>query len=389
MHLFFVDQYISFDMMAPIIHRLSKKNKIFFYNFNKVQTFDNNKVHNFIVNQKNIYEVKNLTSFFSQKFFFLVLINFIFFLPTFILKKGFKFWRYIWVEFNFVSKEKLIKFIKENKIKTMSIDESLVEKKRRFLTEISKELNIPLIMNHGGLYTIKAIKKNDLKFKESSFFLSPNILPILTYKFKKNYIKSGKYKQFGSPRFDLEWMKILEKIYKKKTKNDNKKIKVAFFLRPTSFSYDGIIKLLNQLKVMNNIEIKLNYKPRDVFPTKCSNISKSDMQSSELIMWSDIVITYASSIILEAVCRDKPIIYLDYIKIDDKNDISWFDELKFIKKAKKLDDVIKGLKSFNRNKQNYIITSRNKMILLKKFITSPNAKNILTKYNSFYYKLVS
>ena len=93
-----------------------------------------------------------------------------------------------------------------------------------------------------------------------------------------------KNKQFGSPRFDLEWMKILEKIYKKKTKNDNKKIKVAFFLRPTSFSYDGIIKLLNQLKVMNNIEIKLNYKPRDVFPTKCSNISKSDMQSSELIM---------------------------------------------------------------------------------------------------------
>ena len=82
------------------------------------------------------------------------------------------------------------------------------------------------------------------------------------------------------------------------------------------------------------MKLKLNYKPRDVWPTKCSSISKSEMQSSELIFWSDLVISYASSIILEGICRNKPLIYLDYLQIHKKNDTSWFDDFWCIKKQK-------------------------------------------------------
>ena len=42
------------------------------------------------------------------------------------------------------------------------------------------------------------------------------------------------------------------------------------------------------------------------------------MQSSELILWSDLVVCYASSIMVEAVCRDKPLIYVNYLKVIKK-----------------------------------------------------------------------
>ena len=60
----------------------------------------------------------------------------------------------------------LIKFIKENKIQTISYDESLVENKQDFIIDISKKLRIPLLMNHGGLYTVrtKLKKKKNLNF---------------------------------------------------------------------------------------------------------------------------------------------------------------------------------------------------------------------------------
>ena len=52
MHLFFVDQYISLDMMAPIIHKLSKKNKVFLCNFNKIQSLKKIELYKFIIDQK-------------------------------------------------------------------------------------------------------------------------------------------------------------------------------------------------------------------------------------------------------------------------------------------------------------------------------------------------
>ena len=90
----------------------------------------------------------------------------------------------------------------------------LLKKKRYFLIAICKELKIPLIMNHGGLYTLKAKLKKNKKFEECTYYMSPNKIPIYTYKLDKNYLKSGKFKQFGSPRFDTEWLTILKKIYK-------------------------------------------------------------------------------------------------------------------------------------------------------------------------------
>mgnify|MGYP001177614578 CR=1 FL=1 len=385
MHLFFIDQFISLDMMAPIMYRLSKKKKIYLYSFNKIQSYKDTKIYKFINNQKKIFIIENLTNIFSLKFILLIIIKILANFPFEKLNKSVKFWKYIWLNYNFVSKKKLIQFIKKNKILSISIDESLEEKKRYFLIEICKELNLPLIMNHGGLYTIKAIKNDFKKFEETSFFLSPNKFPIYTYKLNQKYLKSGKYLQYGSPRFDEAWLNIIKKLNDKK-KVDNK-IKVAFFVRPTSVSYTDTLQILKNLSKINNLEVRLNYKPRDVLPTKYSKFNKNDMQSSELIAWSDLVLCYASSIILEAVCLNKPLIYLNYLKIDKETDISWFDNLKFVKKAKNLNQSIELIKNFTKKSNKYVVNGNNKKIILKKFISNSKAKGILEKYYTFYNKI--
>jgi hypothetical protein len=78
MHLFFVDQYISLDMMAPIIFKISKKNKVFLCNFNKVQGFDNNRLYKFLISRKNIKAVN-----FSKNYIYLFFINCLLLLPSF------------------------------------------------------------------------------------------------------------------------------------------------------------------------------------------------------------------------------------------------------------------------------------------------------------------
>ena len=83
-------------------------------------------------------------------------------MPSIILKRGLRFWRYVWKDVNFISKDMLIKFIKENKIQTISYDESLVENKQDFIIDISKKLRIPLLMNHGGLYTVRTKLKKKI-----------------------------------------------------------------------------------------------------------------------------------------------------------------------------------------------------------------------------------
>ena len=387
MHLFFVDQYISLDMMAPIIFKLSKKNKVFLCNFNKVQNFKHIQLYKFLTKQKNIKIVNFTVNDLSKNLIYLFFLKFLLFLPSLFLKRGYRFWKYIWENHNFTSKKKIVNFIKKNNIKTISIDESLVEKKKYFLLEITKKLNIPLIMNHGGLQTVKSINNDNKKLKECTFYLSPNKFPIYNFKLSKDYLKSEKYIQFGSPRFDSSWLGILEKIYKKKNNFKNKQIKVALFVRPTSISYSLTLQLLADLKKIKNLEIKLNYKPRDVWPTKCSNINKNEMQSSELIIWSDIVISYASSIILEAICRDKPLIYLNYLQNDKKEDTSWFDDLKFIKKGNNIKKTLKILSNFKKNRKKPVVTKKNKKLILKKFITSSTGNGILKKYYFFYNKL--
>ena len=385
MHIFFIDQFISLDMMAPIIYKLSKKNKVFIYNLNYAQSYSHTDIYKFLDKQRNIFFKKNLINYLSINLLVILFIKLITLIPSKKINKNYKFWSYIWQNLILISKKKLSNFVINNKIKSISIDESLPNKKRSFLFKFCKLLKIPLIMNHGGLYTLKAKLKNKKKFEENSFFLSPNKYPIFTYNFDKKYLNSGKYLELGSPRFDKSWLEIIKKIHPQK--KNSEKLKIAFFVRPTSISYAEVLDLLKKLKKLEKFEIKINYKPRDIFPTKYSNYNRNEMQSSELILWSDLVVCYASSIMVEAVCRDKPLIYVNYLKVIKKKEISWFDQFRFIKKGRNLNHTIELIKNFSLNDKSYVVKRKAKLILLKKLISSNDKSSILKKYYTFYKKI--
>ena len=389
MHLFFFDQYISFDMLAPIIYKLSlkKSNKIFICNFFKIQNYNNNKIYKYIISKNNVKELTGLNNF-EKKIFYLIVKIFIFILPKNSSRRFFRLWQYIWKEINFLSYSEIIKQIEINKIKTISFDESLYETKRKFLVKISKEKNLKMVMNHGGLYTLKAKKANTKKFKDCSYYMSPNEFPKKIFKFSNN-LKKKIYK-FGSPRFDIEWLKKLEEIYSVK-KIKNKKLKVAIFVRQFSQTYGEISKLVEELKKDKKIDLKINFKPRDVFPSKFSSFNKSDKESSELIIWADLVLSYSTSIIFEIILRDKPLVFLDYMNSSSK--LSEKIQLKIksnFKIPKNKEEVIKLINEFKSNykKKNYFFYKKYKSNLLNNFISSKNGKNILNKYSKFYDRIV-
>tara|TARA_B100000989_G_scaffold296147_1_gene278744 strand:+ start:29842 stop:31008 length:1167 start_codon:yes stop_codon:yes gene_type:complete len=382
MHIFFFDQYISLDMMAPTINELSKKSKVYICNFNKVQSLKKNKIYNFLIKKKSIIELSGIDENLTLKKINYYLLNLLLLSPAFVLKRGFKYWKYIWENYNFVSNFKVLEFIKKNNIKSISIDESLAVNKRKFLVNISNKLNIPIIMHHGGLYTIKSVKKNVSKFFDCNYYLSPNNFPMYTYNFKSTALIRDKYFQLGSPRYDIKWLNILDKIYLNKKKILSKKIKIGLFIRPTSKLNYLNYKLISEISKLGNIDLKINNKPRDIYPTKCSNINNR-IDSSELIYWADLILSYPTSIIIEAICRDKPIIYLNFLQ-NNQGDKSWFDSSPGLTRGKSLNNTINLIKSFNLNNKNFKYRDYDKRKILKKFISYEFNKNIINNYNKFY-----
>ena len=87
MHLFFFDQYISLDMLAPVIYKLSrnKKNKIFICNFYKLKNFKKNLVYKFLLSNKNIIEIDG-TKGVGNLLIILLLKILVYFLPKYFLK---------------------------------------------------------------------------------------------------------------------------------------------------------------------------------------------------------------------------------------------------------------------------------------------------------------
>ena len=63
-------------------------------------------------------------------------------------------------------------------------------------------------------------------------------------------------------------------------------------------------------------------------------IFKSELNSTELINWSDIIITYPTSINIEAIIKNKYTILTNYIKVHIENQNSWFSKFKIIENVK-------------------------------------------------------
>jgi len=196
-----------------------------------------------------------------------------------------------------------------------------------FLTA-AKELSIPtLALPHGVyLYTndFVSIRVEDdwvrHPYNRFDYVVVQNSL------FKEVLPKSGVEREkifvLGSARYCDEWMeqnnKLLPRMMKS-TDGKTDKLKVVFMTTRPKYSIDveRILRTFDILSKINGIEVVVKPHTRTGKETNMYNnlplANVSDLSSVELCEWADVMLVIGSSIIIEALKRGKPALYLKYL----------------------------------------------------------------------------
>ena len=222
-------------------------------------------------------------------------------------------------------------------------------------------------------------KISDKSIGLCDYYISPNYI---RGEDKKNI--SFKVKYFGAARYSKPWINKIKFIINFKNHKNGKKLKLGFFKKYHGNESLKLERLINKLKSNNNLEIRTREKPRDVRPLKCASFNLDKSTSSELIEWSDIIITSRpTSVLLEAISKNKIIIFLEYLNTDITKSLIY--NYSFIKKIKNESDLLNFL--FKKENNNFL---NKKMIkkCIEKFLINFYTKNrIEENFKNFYKKL--
>lgn len=375
MHLFLIDLYVSVDMLSPIIHVLNKKQKILICGINPNQSFKEDKIINSVINKNVKYE--NFIPVGNFEKILLFIVDIIKLLPNFIQKKIKFFWEFLYKKKAFSNVSIIENYLKQNNISSITYEESSAEKYIELFFIASKKMKIPMIKIDSGIAAIKQpLSKNRLE--NSSYFISPSYFMI-----KNKILKNKKLRYIGSIRFTKYWLKKLDKIFKIEKIKDKKIINVGFFTKYQSKENLGTLKLIEKLKNENLANVKTREKPRDLYPLKFAYFYREDYNSSQLIRWSDIIVSSRStSVLAEALIRNKKVVLLKYLY--DESKFSNLYKYKYINKINEENDLIKNLSIIRKSKK--FLRSKDKC-LKDILIDHKNEKKIIDDYIKFYSSL--
>ncbi len=265
---------------------------------------------------------------------------------------------------------------------------------------VAKEMHIPTIdVPHGvPLYIthpeqFNRAKVNLVKYKKDhfimnhkwwkaellSFGLNPKNTPIL-----------------GNARFCNEWVKILDKI----TPSDNildrlgeGKLKVAYMEMGSVHDVDvGMVR-----DAMMNIS-SLDFLTLAVKPQTRSNrvnlnhefsdrvYMATNENSVNLIKWADVVIVIVSSIVIEALIRDKHVIYL---KFTHKGRML-FDKYKACWAVESYAELESSLRELYKNRECAMYNNYDKNRFLNEVVFNGfSEESILDSYNDYIFNIVN
>ena len=349
---FFFRRLNDIDQIAPIVFEYSKKNKnVHYICVNNNLDFKSHKVIKFL--ESHGVKVDYLHAFLLKKYQ-IILLDFIFFLKNFFHKNLNLLFKMIINKYyrSLINKELYIKFLNKNCISTLVFDypinfnetfNSFVSlKKNKKLSIIGVEHGILIYKKLSGYKSTVIFNKTLETLKNYDKIIVPNELS------KKKLITLGydinKISMSGCPRYSSIWNGVLRhQIYKKKNKNlIQQKIKVVFMDHSSKYgviekNYLNLIKFLENQKHID-FKIKPNTSAQNNSAISSNKISKnliSNLESIQLIDWSDIVICVNSSIIFDAILNDKIFFYPKYFhdhQMDWDNDpccIQFDNEKKF------------------------------------------------------------
>jgi hypothetical protein len=196
------------------------------------------------------------------------------------------------------------------------------------LLKVGKEMSIPtLSLPHGVfLYTNDSIKVGSRgeiifeKYQRYDYVVVQNNL--FKEVISRDGIEQDKIHVLGSARYCNEWMEQNRKIIPRKMNSKDsitEKLKVVFMTTRPQYRID-IERMVETFDLLSNFDgIEAVIKPHTRTGSEAKiyeRVSLSDvseLSSVELCEWADVVIVIASSIIIEALIQNKPILYLKYL----------------------------------------------------------------------------
>ena len=248
-----------------------------------------------------------------------ILLNIIKIFPNLIIKKLNRIWYYFYHKYTLFNTSQLVNLIKNKKIKSINIDESLPEGYKKIISLACKETKIRFICYRIGIEMRKDIrlKIDDYNFYDNTIIQDENLNLDHTEENEKKFIR------IANQRYSLDWLDEVEGAYRYKLKEyflnrEKKKLKVLLVTRPM-FSNKSWQMILEKLKKIKNIELRIKFKPRGQFrPLHTQENIINEYNTSELVNWSDVIVSHSSSILMEAIIKNKRILFCNFCCIRGK-----------------------------------------------------------------------
>ena len=413
MHLFIIHQFPDLDELAPIIYKLDHKlkGKVKILSIFPVHDFKKYKVLQFLLKQKIQYYT--LSKINLKNYFLDLFLKILFLLPKFILFKLNILWHYLYHFAPLFNVNDICKFIKKEKIKSITTDDKLPLRVKKILLNSCLRMNIKLIMRATGIRLKKIIpiqgmkeidfldKIGSIEFCHKYILSEPQVPEPEDINLKKKIVR------IHSSRYSVDWLEILEKMNYFKLKDykpyfpGRDKLKIVIFTRPF-VNYIEWKKIEEKINSLGNTEVRLKIKPRgNLTPLSVNPQTSLQFTSSELINWADIIICHITSVLFEALMKKKTLFFLDYLtnvkylkfnynKLSE-NFIypNFLEDHSFYIKINSLDHLIKEIVSFAKNGQRF---NENKSMDQKNFLKKMlgnqyESKGHLDKYVNFYIDL--
>ncbi|MBD85246.1 MAG: hypothetical protein CL743_01815 [Chloroflexi bacterium] len=180
----------------------------------------------------------------------------------------------------------------------------------------------------SDLWTTNGSQTNNYDWKNDEWDWINKLIvasPDIQDKYTRHGVSPSKMKIIGLPRFTPDWISIYHNMIPKSNLENEPVLKIIFFDHAASNYKGDPDQIYNTLRKVDSLPYtKLIVKPHTrekLSDSRLANIGKIDnSHSTQLILWSDIVINYMSSIVIDALLLKKIFLFPKYF-ID--NTLRW------------------------------------------------------------------
>ena len=231
------------------------------------------------------------------------------------------------------------------------------------LLKAAEEMSVPtLALPHGVyLYTNDLVKVGSTEESRYDKFNRFDYIVVQNRLRKEVLARSGvrgeKIFVLGSARYCNEWMSQYSKIIPRMLKFDGEsggKLKVVLMTTRPAYRVD-VERMLRTFKILSELDgIEVVVKPHTRSGTEAEIYDNSplanvsEISSVELCEWADIMLVIGSSIIIEALTRGKPALYLKYLH-ENTTEYEEFEACWIINDEVELQDALLSLRDGGDN----------------------------------------